>query len=57
MIGYPIHQFFPGYEKVERQLNYKDENLNDMFVNKTQMLENFKFDMILPQTTWDDLRG
>ena len=57
MIGYPIHQFFPGYEKVESQLNYKDENLNDMVVNKKQMLENFKIDLNFYQNTWDDIKG
>ena len=56
MVGYPIRLFFPKYERVVKQLNFKDENLNDLVVNKTQMLEKFKIEILFPPTTWDDLR-
>ena len=38
MVGYPIRLFFTEYERVEKQINYKDDNLNDFIVNQTQML-------------------
>ena len=56
MVGYPIRLFFTKYERVVKQLNFKDENLNDLVVNKTQMLEKFKIEILFPPTTWDDLR-
>ena len=47
MVVYPIRKLIPAYATVEKQLNYKDEYLDELTVNQTKMLENFKIDILL----------
>ena len=30
--------------------------MNSIIINQTQMLENFKLDIYLPQVTWDEMK-
>ena len=55
IVGYPIRLFFPEWERVERQLNFKDENLKQLIVDSRKMLEDFQIDIYLTQTTWNKI--
>jgi len=52
MVGFPLRQFFPAYEKVQKQLNYKDENtsgdlkkLRKIFGPPAILIRNFSYNV------------
>ena len=38
---YPLRLFLQKWEKVQTQMSYKDENLDDLIVNTKEFLEGF----------------